>query len=216
VAVDEQSRVTGEAISLVQPVSRADDARWSVHTPRTVYSRRDTSDASYYGDIAEPPPAFIGSGRKPRELPRDDDSDVVRFLKATDLVKMILMASLAEGPHPQECADLLAALEELLQILSRPATNRNDQVMAACLLTMMVACMVQGPERPTLPKALAGLDLSPSGEPWKRWMTTLKKARNDPAWQLMVPALESGDLNAIAKATDAATLLVSKSRQRWT
>jgi hypothetical protein len=214
VAVDEQSRVTGEAISLVQPVSRADDARWSVHTPRTVYSRRDTSDAPYYANIAEPASLFIGSEPEPDPLPRDDDSDVVLFLKVTADVKMRLMSGLAEGPDLQDYADLLVALEELLQLVSQPATNRNDPVMAACVLTMMVACMDKGPSRPTLAKALIGFDLSPAGEPWKRWMMTLNQVRNEPAWKLMVPALESGDFQAIAQAADAAAPHLRKSRWR--
>ena len=214
VAVDEQSRVTGEAISLVQPVSRADDARWSVHTPRTAYSRRDTSDAPYYANIAEPASLFIGSEPDPDPLPRDDDSDVVLFLKVTDDLKMRLMSGLAEGPDLQDYADLLVALEELLQLVSQPATNRNDPVLAACVLTMMVACMDKGPNRPTLPKALIGFDLSPAGEPWKCWMKTLNSVRDEPAWKLMVPALESGDFQAIAQAADAAAPHLRKSRWR--
>jgi hypothetical protein len=179
-----------------------------------VYSRRDTSDAPYYANIADPSSLFIGSEPEPDPLPRDDDSDVVLFLKVTDDLKMRLMSGLAEGPDLQDYADLLVALEELLQLVSQPATNRNDPVMAACVLTMMVACMDKGPNRPTLPKALIGFDLSPAGEPWKRWMMTLNRVRNEPAWKLMVPALESGDFQAIAQAANAAAPHLRKSRWR--
>jgi hypothetical protein len=219
VAVDEQSRVTGEAISLVQPVSRADDARGSVYMPRTVYSRRDTSDASHYANIVE---ADREQDAESDEIDVADMSQRIQEIRENRSLLCILdilqiagsdvedrlaaIRTLIEEEAWGKCAQALLLLETEMKVLSAPAAADQHPKMAAAVLMAMLGCMPPRVPQSELPSTIAGFDLSPTGAPWKRWMALLEPLRADPTWERLVSALERGDMQAVLAATGNAGL----------
>jgi Ca-activated chloride channel family protein len=209
VAVDEQSRVTGEAISLVQPVPSADDARGSVYTPRTVYSRRDTSAASYYGDIAEADrdedfdvgvrhsiaPIHSRSAPTPAQLP-----DPMQFLLASPDMQLLAACELTSACEWRRLAEALGLLEETMHRLSHPVPPGTDPVIAATMLLMMLACAPARVGRSDMPDVLADFDLSPNGEAWKRWMAVIEPLRQEPRWRRIAVSAECADLSLMIKS----------------
>jgi Ca-activated chloride channel family protein len=209
VAVDEQSRVTGEAISLVQPVPMADDARGSVYAPRIAYSRRDTSAASYYADIAEADrdedfdvgvrdsiaPIHSRSLPTPAQLP-----DPMQFLLASPGTQLLAACELASAREWRRLAEALALLEETMHRLSHPVPPGTDPVIAATMLLMMLACAPERVGRSDMPDVLADFDLSQSGEPWKRWMAVIEPLRQEPRWRRIAVSAECADLSLMIKS----------------
>jgi hypothetical protein len=219
VAVDEQSRVTGEAISLVQPVSRADDARWSVHTPWIAYSRTDTSAAPYYADIVEADRDedaesvdvdVADMAQRIREI-RENRSllcilDILQIAGSDVEDRLAAIRTLIEEEAWGKCAQALLLLETEMKVLSAPAAADQHPKMAAAVLMAMLGCMPPRMSQCELPPTIAGFDLSPTGAPWKRWMALLEPLRADPTWERLASALERGDMRAVLAATGKAGL----------
>jgi hypothetical protein len=219
VAVDEQSRVTGEAISLVQPVPRADDARGSVYMPRTVYSRRETSAASYYANIVE---ADREQDAESDEIDVADMAQRIRAIRENRSLLCILdvlqiagsdledrlaaIRTLIEEEAWGKCAQALLLLETEMKVLSAPAAADQHPKMAAAVLMAMLGCTPPRVPQSELPSTIAGFDLSPTGAPWKHWMVLLEPLRADPTWERLVSALERGDMQAVLAATGNAGL----------
>jgi Ca-activated chloride channel family protein len=210
VAVDEQSRVTGEAISLVQPVSRADDARHSVvacsmaiplgyaDVAEDLDDDSETVECMQDDECDEETDALLS---QPDPTDPDEYVHPMVFLTAWPAMRLSATMILAQSRRWQALANGLALLEERQHRLSFHVATGTDPAIALTVLLMMLACDPQRLGRDLMPKSLVHLDLSRNGEPWKRWMAVLAPLRGDSRIDRIVCALERGDMReALAAA----------------
>jgi Ca-activated chloride channel family protein len=201
VAVDEQSRVTGEAISLVQPVPMADDTSFGVLAC--------SAPPSGYGDVYEEScdslesdqdfdvdvrysiaPCYSRSAPTPAQPP-----DPAQFLLGSPGMQLRAACELASASEWRRMAEALGLLEETMHRLSHPVPPGTDPVIAATMLLMMLACAPARIGRSDMPDVLADFDLSPNGEPWKRWMAVIEPLRQEPRWRRIAVSAEFLDLS---------------------
>ena len=205
VAVDEQSRVTGEALRLEQPVPMAQDARFqvakrSMPIQRTRLAEWLDSDDSSFGCVIE---QHI---HEPRRLSRIARPNPMDFLSGTPRARLQSACALAESRDWAALAEGLAFLEETLHLLSHPVAPCTDPSTAVTMLLMMLACTPRRQKRDDLPELLHDFDLSRTGESWQQWMAVLEPLKREPRWRTVIAAAERGD--AISMAKSAAKLTI--------
>lgn len=206
VAVDEQSRVTGEAITLVQPVPMADDVPFSV----LACSAPPSGYGDVYEEVCDSPEgdedfdtgvrysiAPCYSPPVPRSIQRPDP---MQFLLGSPGMQLGAACKLTAAREWRTLAEALGLLEETLHRLSHPVPPGTDPVIAATMLLMMLACAPERIGRSDMPDVLADFDLSQSGEPWKRWMAVIDPLRQQPRWRRIAVSAECADLSLMIKS----------------
>jgi hypothetical protein len=64
----------------------------------------------------------------------------------------------------------------------------------------MLACTPERIGRSDMPDVLADFDLSPDGEPWKRWMAVIDQLRQQPRWRRIAVSAECAGLSLMINA----------------
>jgi hypothetical protein len=107
---------------------------------------------------------------------------------------------LASAGEWRSLAEALGLLEETMHRLSHPVPPGTDPVIAATMLLIMLACAPERIGRSDMPDVLADFDLSPNGEPWKRWMAVIEPLRQEPRWRRIAVSAECADLSLMIKS----------------
>jgi Ca-activated chloride channel family protein len=215
VAVDEHSRVTGEALRLEQPVPMAQDARFqgakrSMPIQRTRLAKWLDSDDAVYGCVYE---RNIHAPMRRRRLARPNPMD---FLRGTPRARLQSACTLAASRDWTALAEALAFLEETLHLLSHPVAPGTDPATAATMLLMMLACTPRRLKRADVPALLHDFDLSRTGESWQQWMAVLELLKREPRWRTVIVAAERGDAISMAKSAMRVAVAESARSDGWT